>query len=1035
MPLGRLADTLSVHTELPDSSKVTAPETTLVTERIYEGGNLVGGRYELDRPIGSGGLGVVWSARDSVSGRSVAVKLLRRASMDHAFRQRREAAALRLLGIPGVVPLLDDGVDDGCPFLVMELIEGAPFPGAHFDGTWASMRDSAVSLLRTLDRVHATGLVHRDIKPANVLVRPGGSSLLLDFGLAKGPALRGQETKEGVVVGTPDFLSPEQLLGGAVDGRADLYAFGVMIFHCLAGRFPHAGADPAARMQGRVHRPATPLLDASPKCPATVAEWVDALLATRPSARPATAAEVVARILGEAVWTRASELPWLGSRRPVDSAVQRLRAGRPVRVGGHRGDGRARLLREVAAALQTGGTPVLTAVRAQRPLRSLLPLLTTHSDPGETPGDKRAAVLRLLHQHLDVGGVLVVADPPGLDHVSRDLVTQLAGRAVLSIAADGEPGDVAPEALGEGDLVSLFRGDDRYLRLRRDAAFELHRRTWGRPAAIADEIAAWKQQGVAAERDGGWFVDRHALDRLAADLEPARPVSTPDTALPDEVELREVLAWVDLAGSEADLSLLDVVVGRERWEIEASLAELDRRGLIQRAEARALVFRGGVATSEWTEDRRRDAHRRLAAALEGTPLVRLRHLLLADENVAAATLSLRIVGALLDEGRTGLALQIWQAGTLAARVAGIGVLRDQLEAGVRWSTIGEDLAWIEEVGQELRRASRLFDVARWSELVDARRAALRGTPTAELVPHAPEGTVEPLWLRFAVITARVRASWLRTPDVEEAELEAASLAAEQWFDDQQRASLTSWKGWQDFRRGRFREAAEHYALAARLRREGALRRRDLLNVAMAELEVGRADRVAELAHEVTRSSEPHGDLVAGVRAHSLAARARLRRCPPSAAPLADDPDTLVTAAETLGLHLVAANLQLHRAAVAWRERDRERTQPLAADAWRRMRGLNHRAGSALSGALASWCGENAAAQWLQDELRAGLEGLEWPFAIATAAAALDAGIDVPLSLRASLVSATDATLRPHGDVPRELFSEHAALARVAASMT
>src|SRR5579883_739740 len=135
-------------------------------------GRRIAGRYVLERLLGRGGQAEVWSAADRITGSRVAVKLLGEGASP--ARARREIATLRLLRLPGVVRLLDEGVDDERGFVVMELVLGAPFPGVATPCTWAELGPPTLRLLETLARVHACGVVHRDLKPANVLVTADG---------------------------------------------------------------------------------------------------------------------------------------------------------------------------------------------------------------------------------------------------------------------------------------------------------------------------------------------------------------------------------------------------------------------------------------------------------------------------------------------------------------------------------------------------------------------------------------------------------------------------------------------------------------------------------------------------------------------------------------------------------------------------------------------------------------------------------------------------------------------------------------------
>ncbi|MDP2313820.1 MAG: serine/threonine-protein kinase [Pseudomonadota bacterium] len=202
--------------------------------RVPTPAGLVAGRYALGSLLGTGAFGAVHEARDLVTGATVAVKLLRAPGL-----RRREAAALRGLHLPGVVRLLDEGEEEGVGFLVMERIEGTPFPPDPGVGGmgWEDVREGFDALLQTLEAIHATGAVHLDLKPSNLLATPDGGLVILDFGLAGyAPAIGG--------AGNRRYAAPEQLLGAPVDRRADLYAVGALLWEALSGRHPSAGGEP-----------------------------------------------------------------------------------------------------------------------------------------------------------------------------------------------------------------------------------------------------------------------------------------------------------------------------------------------------------------------------------------------------------------------------------------------------------------------------------------------------------------------------------------------------------------------------------------------------------------------------------------------------------------------------------------------------------------------------------------------------------------------------------------------------------------------
>ena len=202
------------------------------------------GRYAIEEEIGRGGLGVVFRAHDRELGRDVALKVLRRGPRDLVSRLHREARVLASLEHPGLVPVHDVGVlEDGLAFYVMKLVRGRRLD--H----WAGENPTPAEKLRVFERIcepvafaHAHGVVHRDLKPGNVMLGAFGEVLVMDWGVAR--LLADDAEPAGVVMGTPEYMAPEQAAGGAVDARTDVHALGAILHFLLAGAPPSEGRLP-----------------------------------------------------------------------------------------------------------------------------------------------------------------------------------------------------------------------------------------------------------------------------------------------------------------------------------------------------------------------------------------------------------------------------------------------------------------------------------------------------------------------------------------------------------------------------------------------------------------------------------------------------------------------------------------------------------------------------------------------------------------------------------------------------------------------
>lgn len=264
---------------------------------------MIADRYEPIEQIGTGGMATVWRAKDTLLGRFVAIKrLLPHLADDPVAAQRfnREAQAAAGLSHPGIVTVFDSGEDEEGPFIVLELIEG-PTLADHLAETGPLDPAKVVAIVSqvasALDHAHAQGVVHRDIKPANVILEPGGRARLADFGIARTIEDPATITGSGELVGTITYLAPEILSGQPATPVSDVYSLGAVTYELLAGRPPYQAETPAALLDS-VRRGAPPSLRGT--APDQMASAVSSAMARDPSARPATAGELAAAMVGSA---------------------------------------------------------------------------------------------------------------------------------------------------------------------------------------------------------------------------------------------------------------------------------------------------------------------------------------------------------------------------------------------------------------------------------------------------------------------------------------------------------------------------------------------------------------------------------------------------------------------------------------------------------------------------------------------------------------------------------------------------------------
>lgn len=267
-------------------------------------GALLCERYRLDQLIGRGGMAAVWSATDTLLGRAVAIKRLHAgllADEEHAERFRREAVLVARLSHPNLVHLLDRGEDADGPYLVMELIEGENLK-TRIRREGALDPDEAARICaqvgRALAYAHSQGVVHRDIKAQNVLLSPHGEVKLADFGIARlmeaddGEAL----TRTDMLLGSADYLSPEQADGRPIDARTDVYSLGIVLYECLTGALPFTGEGFVAVAMKHCSTPLPDPRVLDPSVPDWLAACAMRAAAKEPDARYPDAARMVAAL-------------------------------------------------------------------------------------------------------------------------------------------------------------------------------------------------------------------------------------------------------------------------------------------------------------------------------------------------------------------------------------------------------------------------------------------------------------------------------------------------------------------------------------------------------------------------------------------------------------------------------------------------------------------------------------------------------------------------------------------------------------------
>src|SRR4051794_6006862 len=243
-------------------------------------GTLISERYRLDEKIGSGGMSSVYRAFDPTLERWVAIKLMHRDishDPDQLERFRREARAVARLNHPHIVTVIDAGEDDGAPYIVFEYVEGETLKERIRRQGRLPVSEAvayAIEIGRALESAHLNKLVHRDVKPQNVLIDPDGRAKVTDFGIARSLEAQGL-TATGRVLGTTDYVSPEQALGHEVTGQSDIYSLGIVLYEMLTGEAPFRADTQVAVAMKHVREPLPDVQRRRPEISASLARVVE----------------------------------------------------------------------------------------------------------------------------------------------------------------------------------------------------------------------------------------------------------------------------------------------------------------------------------------------------------------------------------------------------------------------------------------------------------------------------------------------------------------------------------------------------------------------------------------------------------------------------------------------------------------------------------------------------------------------------------------------------------------------------------------
>lgn len=709
-----------------------------------QSGRTIANRYFLRTLLGVGGQGEVWNADDRVTNERVAVKILRSDSPTNVARLRREIAMLRLLRLPGVVRLVDEGLDDGRPFLVTEFVKGTAFPGIPLPCSYADLEPILMFLLDTLSRIHAAGIVHRDLKPDNVLVRPDKRPVVLDFGLSAshGPAVD-RLTDTGKIVGTFHYLAPEQLGEQRATARTDLYSLGIMVYYALTGQIPHArkDGDMCAFIINRSTVAVPSIREVAPDVPPEAAELLDQLLATRAADRPRSASELAYRLREKIVPSnRHTSIPsffWRfpdSTGRPFDEIQLRDFFSGPNRLL-HLPEDAARVL-----YARTGGDPV----QVNRELDAWV-----RSGVGRWDG-RRIAIARDTLEELQAGLIVAATGDVGLESI-RLSTQEWNTLAWFALAVPHATIDLIAHAM-DADLDTL-RTDVQSL-VRRGVLRELPDGYY-EPIIWPDINELWAPETQRrAHRDLAAELPKGAPGRL---LHLLRSVEQLDRRGISEI-LREVNAGARQYAIQGHLTRATLLLGEGVRALRAAreIREDDRYNLFATWAEIALAENTEMALDRLLYELSRPS-------MQGAKLEHLRQLVRAG--LAATSSSERALveaNAVLPFDDPGLERRRQGVRIIAARRAAVEVEEHVLNEIVTWAENSYDRADRARVANWVGRLR--YRQGRFEEAAECHATAF----------HGEEWPVAKLWTRFFEGNSLLEA--FRFEDAKRAANDALALA-------------------------------------------------------------------------------------------------------------------------------------------------------------------------------------------------------------------------------------------------------------------
>ncbi|MCB9764030.1 MAG: protein kinase [Alphaproteobacteria bacterium] len=596
------------------------------------------GPYQLLEVLGSGGLATVYKARAD-DGRMLALKLMHDDRMDEEQRKRieREYRAQRRMDHPNIVRLFDAGELGDRPWLALEFVDGPDLETLLDHWAQSPPRDRYAraaritrALAEALDHIHGYGVFHRDLKPSNVLMTADGQPKLTDFGAVKAPdSFDTRLTMAGKLVGTVAFMAPEQITGGTIDARTDLYALGALLYLMLTGRRPvEADSIPGYLSKHLMEQP-TPPTEHDPNVPIHLSRLAMRLLRKEPAERYRSAAEVIAALDAPHQDAR----PTLHGRDGVLSRMEDALIGLGRGEGGlftvfgPPGSGRSALLAELEARARADGlmahrvtvtagvdpSPGIDAWLRMRKARNALLLI---DDLDLASADHVGNIAELMRKHRLGMGLTLVVSAAGRPDPGPETSRRLYPLQRLTVTGP-HVGALTLDPMSSGAVVAWMRELGFSRRVATTLGRRLHEVCGGIPGDILDQLATLDQQGWLGP-DRRLLVPFHQLRDDAFPVPPARQRRILARIRALDNHSRGLLEALAVLASEADASLLDAVHPGSARAIEArqvsDLVEVRAEGFYEVARFRQPEV-GATLYDALPERHRRRLHLRAAEAL------------------------------------------------------------------------------------------------------------------------------------------------------------------------------------------------------------------------------------------------------------------------------------------------------------------------------------------------------------------------------------------------------------------------------------